>query len=264
LQRALAEGPLENAYVAERLAQWANRKYNLGWTVEQIQALSWPDLEQQLLQLSQDYLLNGRLEKEIDQALSTHQPDQLLAWARQRFGRLVDEQALAGPDPRAELLRAGRELLRFELTRLERYVLIRAFDQMWKDHMYEMDLLKSSIGLRGYAERDPRIEYKREGTRMFQEMMERTRQRVTDDIFKVQLVTSGAIRSTYQVSQTSHADSTGAGFSAAQTDYQAAMSQQGEAAKPQTIRRAQPKVGRNDPCPCGSGKKYKQCCGRSR
>jgi preprotein translocase subunit SecA len=264
LQRALSEGPLENAYVAESIVQWANRKYNLGWTVEQVQSRPVQDIERDLIECTKDCLVNGRLEGEVERALSQHTGEQLVEWARTRFGRLVDEESLGGDDPRAELLRAGRELVRFELTRLERYVLLRTLDAAWKDHMYEMDLLRHGIGLRGYAERDPRIEYKREGTRMFHEMMERTRGRVTDDIFKVQLVASAAAQSSYNVSRLSHADSTGAGFNAAQADYQAAMAQQGEGAKPQTIRRQQPKVGRNAPCPCGSGKKYKNCCGKAR
>ncbi len=263
LQRALSEGPLENAYVAEGVVHWANRKYNLGWTVEQVQQRSWQELESELIQYARDCLMNGRLKQEVTDALEQHQGPELLEWARQRFGRLVDEQALEGQDPRAELIRAGRELVRFELTRLERFVLLRTLDATWKDHMYEMDLLRGSIGLRGYAERDPRIEYKREGTRMFREMMQRTRGRVTDDIFKVQLVASAAAQSSYQVSQLSHADSTGSGFSSAEADYRAAMAQQGAAARPQTIRRQQPKVGRNAPCPCGSGKKHKNCCGKA-
>ncbi|MFQ6048466.1 MAG: hypothetical protein ACE5K7_03790, partial [Phycisphaerae bacterium] len=249
LQRTLAEGPLDNAYVAQKIAQWANYKYAAGWSVEFVQAQSLAELERQLIELSQQYLLNGRLEAEIDQALAERSGQALAEWARQRFGRLVDVKALDGGDARQELLRAGRELLRYELARLERFVLLRTFDEMWKDHMYEMDLLKSSIGLRGYAERDPRIEYKREGTRMFHEMMGRVRQRVTDDIFKVQLVVTPAMQSVYQTGQASHADSTGAGFSQAAAEYQTAAGSQAEAPRPQTIRRDRPRVGRNDPCP---------------
>jgi preprotein translocase subunit SecA len=141
--------------------------------------------------------------------------------------------------------------------------------------MYSMDLLRHGIGLRGYAERDPKIEYKREGTRMFNEMMVNIRERVTDLIFKVQIamrpdegagarVAAAGGGLAYSNLQTTKADATGAGFASAAADQDAAMQKQGEAAKPQTIRRETPRVGRNEPCPCGSGKKYKQCCGKAR
>ena len=155
-------------------------------------------------------------------------------------------------------------------------------DAVWKDHMYGMDLLRHSIGLRGYAEQDPKIAYKREGTRMFNEMLENFRERVTDLIFKVKIAGYGGGGYTegdggggpaagapggggaFASMTATKADATGAGFSAAAEDQQAAMRQQGEGGQAKTIRRETPRVGRNDPCPCGSGKKYKQCHGRGR
>jgi preprotein translocase subunit SecA len=147
--------------------------------------------------------------------------------------------------------------------------------------MYGMDLLRHSIGLRGYAEQDPKIAYKREGTRMFNEMLENIRERVTDLIFKVRIAGYGeagyadsraaagapvgpAAGGAYAGASASKADATNVGFSSAAADQEAAMRQQGEGGRPQPIRRATPKVGRNEPCPCGSGKKYKHCCGKAR
>jgi preprotein translocase subunit SecA len=139
--------------------------------------------------------------------------------------------------------------------------------------MYGMDLLRHSIGLRGYAEQDPKIAYKREGTRMFNEMLENIRERLTDLVFKVRIAGQGAeaapaaageaARDAYSNATASKADATNVGFSAAADDQEAAMRQQGAGAQTQTIRREAPRVGRNDPCPCGSGKKYKKCCGKS-
>ncbi|MEP0843162.1 MAG: SEC-C domain-containing protein [Phycisphaerae bacterium] len=99
-------------------------------------------------------------------------------------------------------------------------------------------------------------------------MWKTIRQRVTDMIFKVSAggdpsrEGGGRTVATNPQIQLRHDASTGAGFAGATPDQQAAMRAQGEAAKPVTIRRDQPKIGRNDPCPCGSGKKYKQCHGR--
>ncbi|MBU0616287.1 MAG: SEC-C domain-containing protein, partial [Planctomycetes bacterium] len=145
------------------------------------------------------------------------------------------------------------------------------FDAVWKDHMYAMDLLRHGIGLRGYAERDPKIEYKREGTRLFRELLSNIRERVTDLVFKVQVSMAPATAETPAEIEgqpapagitAQHADATNVGFSSAAEDQEAAMRKQGEGGKAQTIRRATPKVGRNSPCPCGSGKKYKHCHGK--
>jgi preprotein translocase subunit SecA len=247
-----------------RLAAWGNRKYGLNWTYEHFAGKNPGQVFQELRALNEDYLRSGRLDGEIDAAIAQHQGEALAAWARERFGAVMDGHPLdlAG-DVRAQLQTCAYQMLRYELTQLERHVLLSTLDAAWKDHMYAMDLLRSGIGLRGYAERDPKIEYKREGTRMFNEMLANMRERVTDVIFKVQVAIEPEAAGrgiAYSNVQTQHADATGAGFSAA--DQEAAMRKQGEAGQQQTIRRETPKVGRNDPCPCGSGKKYKQCCGK--
>ena len=140
-----------------------------------------------------------------------------------------------------------------------------------------MDLLRESIGLRGVAERDPRIEYKKEGSRLFQEFMKAIRDRVTDVIFKVRYERAGVPRNVYENATESfqRANSTGVGASPAAQEVraeQAAMAQEASPVQTEeestadrkvaTIVNDSPKVGRNDPCPCGSGKKYKQCHGK--
>jgi preprotein translocase subunit SecA len=146
---------------------------------------------------------------------------------------------------------------------LEQYVLLQIYDQMWKDHMHAMDLLKEAIGLRAYAEQDPKIAYKREGFRMFNEMLENIREKVTSIIFRARLSDETTARSAYNIRAAQHADATNLALSQVDADRAAAMRGQGEGQKVvDPIRREQPRVGRNDPCPCGSGKKYKQCHGK--
>ncbi len=118
-----------------------------------------------------------------------------------------------------------------------------------------MDHLRDSIGLRGYAERDPKIEYTREGSRLFEEMLQAVQSRVTAMLFKVKLTSGESARSVYNIAQTRHDQM--------QMDYSQANDAQAGQPPPvaKTIRKKTPKVGRNDPCPCGSGKKYKKCCG---
>ena len=276
LQRA---GSNINAFL-EIVTRWANRKYGLEWTYEHFAGKKPQEVFEELRDLNHAYMREGRLDQEIDAALAQHEGAALAEWARKRFGDVAQTELEDAEVPgREELQRAAYQMLRYELTMLERMVLLTTFDAVWKDHMYSMDLLRHGIGLRGYAERDPKIEYKREGTRLFNETLGNIRERVTDLIFKVQVTMrpdfgeeggdgsgdgSGPDGgdSAYANATTQHADATNAGFATAAEDRQAAMRKQGEAGTPQTIRRETPKVGRNDPCPCGSGKKYKQCCGK--
>ena len=273
IQYALQVGGTNANEVYSRIAAWANRKFGVKWTYEHFAGKSPKEVFHELRAMNEDYLANGKLDTEIDVALKEHAGDDLLDWARKRFGAVMDSHPLEpDEDVRGQLQTCAYEMLRYELTQLERYVLLTTFDAVWKDHMYAMDLLRHGIGLRGYAERDPKIEYKREGTRMFNEALANNRERVTDLIFKVQIAMrpSGEDDGTappgtgsgYANMQTTKADATGAGFSTAEDDQDAAMRKQGAAGQPQTIRREAPKVGRNDPCPCGSGKKYKQCHGK--
>jgi preprotein translocase subunit SecA len=113
--------------------------------------------------------------------------------------------------------------------------------------------------LRGYAEQDPRVAYKREGSRLFQDMLSGVTDKVTEMVFKVRLTANTQASSVYQISNVVHEQLSG--YDHLSRD----MADQAQAAEPQkvqTIVRDEPRVGRNDPCPCGSGKKYKKCCGK--
>ncbi|MGB1124840.1 MAG: preprotein translocase subunit SecA [Phycisphaeraceae bacterium] len=111
------------------------------------------------------------------------------AYLLDRFAKEVSDEELAEyADDRVGLIKAkGAELFRTELSALEAEVLRTILDQAWKDHLFEMDQLKSSISLRGYAEKDPRIEYKREGARTYREMQAMVRDRVTELAFRARL-----------------------------------------------------------------------------
>jgi len=249
-----------NVYGFEALTEWANRKYNAGFSVDEVQKMKPQVLSNRLLELSEQYN-NGQLIKEIDDSISRLDTPAIADWANGRFDAKFTEGQLADDEHRREvLLQAGREFLRRELSDLEKYVLIQVFDAAWKDHLYNMDHLKDSIWMRSWAEKDPKTEYKREGYRMFNEMLANVESRVTDIIFKVHLEAGARARSVWNVSQTVH-DQVGQ-FAMAERQRAAAQAPQGEA-KVKQVKLEGPKVGRNDPCPCGSGKKYKKCCGKN-
>jgi preprotein translocase subunit SecA len=132
----------------------------------------------------------------------------------------------------------GSEMMRY----LEKIILLQVVDSQWKDHLLAMDHLKEGIGLRGYGQRDPLVEYKKEAFDMFSEMTERISTEVLRRLFKIRIQKQETIRRE-QKKQIQLNYNRGEGSSVMQT-----------------VRRGR-KVGRNDPCPCGSGRKYKKCCG---
>ncbi len=248
-----------NIYGIEALSRWANKKFEAGLSTEDIQTLKPAVLFKRLLEFSEK-LNNGQLEQLIEVKVNSLDTEQLIQWANERFNASFTQQSIGQSEERKQkILEAGKEFLRQELADLERYVLLQVFDGAWKDHLYVMDHLKEGIGLRAMAEQDPKTEYKREGFRLFEEMLETIEDRVTDIIFKVRLEAGARTRSVWNVSNISH-DEVGQ-FALAERQRAAAQAPQGEARVKQIVL-DKPKVGRNDPCPCGSGKKYKKCCGK--
>ena len=123
-----------------------------------------------------------------------------------------------------------------------------------------MDHLKESIYLRAFAEKDPKVEYKHEGFKMFNEMLAATDDKVAGTIFKVRIAPDTKTRNVWNVSAAKHDEVNQ--FAMSERQRAAATAPQGEQ-KVKQIKLDQPKVGRNQPCPCGSGKKYKKCCGKN-
>ena len=143
----------------------------------------------------------------------------------------------------------GADIMRLH----ERYLLLQVIDQQWKDHLLMLDHLKEGIGLRGYGQRDPLIEYKKESFDLFQEMMERVQDRVVKYLWKMDVVVQreGEDEESQRVQRSLPP----------QKPKQQPMFLSSGKQESQTVKRREAKVGRNDPCPCGSGKKYKKCHG---
>ena len=143
-----------------------------------------------------------------------------------------------------------------EIRELERVVVLKVVDQKWMDHIDNMEELKNGIGLRAYGQKDPVVQYRIEGTDMFDEMNENIRLDVVKILSHVEKVGN--------VVRTSNVKVTNEGFDeSAISLVEGKLSQSDKNHVQQTIVNDGPKVGRNDPCPCGSGKKYKNCCGRN-
>jgi len=140
------------------------------------------------------------------------------------------------------------------LRRWEQYIYLQSIDQLWKDHLLAMDHLRQGIGLRGYGQKDPKQEYKKEGYEMFVQMTWRVKSAVIGNILRLQVVRQETAE---------EIEAKRLALARRQRVVESHGSEGDGAAKPkqETVVRAQPKVGRNDPCPCGSGKKYKKCHG---
>ncbi|MQY69995.1 MAG: hypothetical protein GH145_03915 [Firmicutes bacterium] len=168
---------------------------------------------------------------------------------RQQLMKVITQEVRKAYQKKEE--RLGEELMRT----LEKMILLHTIDSQWKDHLYSMDALKEGIGLRGYGQRDPLIEYKREAFEMFEELTQRIKENVTELIFKVEISREPSrervLVGTPQVPQP-------ALVGANQGKERMGTSQESHLPH----RSGKTKIGRNDPCPCGSGKKYKHCCGR--
>jgi len=135
------------------------------------------------------------------------------------------------------------------MRQIEKVVLLQTLDSLWKDHLLAMDHLKEGIGLRGYGQRNPLVEYQREGFEMFEALMRVNQQDVIEKVFSVQ------VRREQDVQQ----------IEQQQPRPQKVVMSHGTQTVdpgPSTVKRDGDKVGRNDPCPCGSGKKYKRCHGK--
>src|SRR5262249_12001951 len=136
------------------------------------------------------------------------------------------------------------------LRQLEKIIMLQTIDGLWKDHLLNMDHLKEGIGLRGYGQKNPLQEYQKEGFEMFEEMIHRIQEDVVQKLFTVEIARESAVQE-MQVQQRPQRMVLSHG----------AADQ--PAAAPATAKRDVMKAGRNDPCPCGSGKKYKRCHGKN-
>jgi len=141
-----------------------------------------------------------------------------------------------------------RELGAENLRHLERLILLQMVDTHWKEHLLNMDHLKEGIGLRGYGQKNPLNEYKKEGFAMFMAMIEMVKQQTVNTLFRVQLVASDEVNNLEEEQRQRR------------QPMQLGHGEEEAERKPKT--REGDKIGRNEPCPCGSGKKYKRCCGQ--
>jgi preprotein translocase subunit SecA len=266
-------------YDREKLVESARARFGVDLSLEDLKNKQRHEIRETLLEQSRQRaavaektLEEGqrRLESLFDGQAPNDRPargngqlESLSVWMELNLGCNLSPEEIARLNRRqlqTRLTNAIEERFRPEMRRMERIVVLEILDEAWKNHLLVMDHLKDSIGLRGYAQIDPKVEYKREGMKTFEEMWNSVRQRVTDTVFHVEDLPANFVGSTWKESQAIKEDAP-SGSEIAQQQ-QAAIDGTQADKKPEPIRNRQPRVGRNDPCPCGSGKKYKHCHGK--
>ena len=223
-----------------------------------------------------DYALDTYLNEKV--GIDKWDLDGLTQYLDSRFSvktKDLNLDQMRRPDIRDTILGRMKEMyedkekaLGAEMTRhLERMILLQVVDSRWKDHLYAMDSLREGIGLRAYGQRDPLVEYQHEGYAMFMDMIDRIKEETLEYIFKIRAIREEKEVAVFDLSrqQLLHEEKNQfQDLPLKQDEGDLVPSYEGQLPDQRvaTYKRETAKVGRNDPCPCGSGKKYKKCCGR--
>ncbi len=289
LTRFLAErsqGQQSPRYDRDGLAAWATDRFGVYIDPEEIRTKLRPEIEELLLGVAHREYPGGKLATELEHLLQdclfegetspgvpdTDGTNKLAAWANEHLETSYTGEQLrvmTRAEARRKLVDALDAKHRPEMREMEKVLVLQILDQSWMEHLRTMDHLRSSVGLRGYAQVDPKVEYKREGMKIFEEMWSGVSDKVTDLVFRMEQLDPDFLSylgSRWQLDRAQaihHAPEpevaavTG-GIRASQ-EAAIAASQQTTETKKEPVRNVGKKVGRNDPCPCGSGKKFKAC-----
>jgi preprotein translocase subunit SecA len=270
----------------DSLVAWAKSRFNTDISEEEMTTEMLGDVRNRLIERSEAHYLSGEklaaeAEAKVKEFFGGAEPNtaakyvagnngalaSFSQWLNQQLNCQLPPEQLGEMDE-SQLQRQVQQAIedRFhpEIRRMERQVLLSIVDSSWKDHLLAMDHLRSAISLKSYAQMDPKVEYKREGMRMYGDMWFAIGERMTDLIFRMEALDEGFIADTWNETNAQHAPPPPMSSVARQqvADLKAADSAAAPA-KPEPIRNTDTRVGRNDPCPCGSGKKYKACHGRN-
>ncbi len=267
----------------EGLVGWANRRFEEEVVLEDLKSKQRDEIRDYLVGKSKHH---QQVAKRVVEELQTRvnelnergalplQSDpeaanSLVDWFKQTIEyelSLSDIEDLEEEELQQQLEAIVEDYYHPEMRRMERIVLLEIVDSAWKDHLLAMDYLRSAVGQRGMAQLDPKVEYKREGMRLFEGLWRSIGERVTDLIFRMEQLSEDFVSNTLVETSARHdefstSESSPSEFAQEQED--AANREQGQS-KIETIRNRDARIGRNEPCPCGSGKKYKSCCMRKR
>ena len=284
-------GPNEISVNREALATWATERFQsptLGETIRneagetlfdamteanRVIIVKAEETNQEVDRLVDELFRGLGKEKSVKAARSANRNalDKIVKWGTEELNDTITEDELLRwnrEDLELRLRRAIDDKYFPEIRRMERSLLLNIVDESWKNHLLAMDHLRSAVGLKGYAQIDPKVEYKREGMRLFDQMWFSIGERMTDLVFRVETLDLGPVRSKMVETSARHdeaprIEAQKVQLSKEQESQQRAIEASNEPVRVDPIRKDNSRIGRNDPCPCGSGKKYKNCCLKS-
>ena len=273
----------QKRYDREKLMAWARDRFGIELDSEEFKNRQRDEIQELLLRHSRAaheraeaagqaaharlaQLFGDRDAQQTVGAVANGELDSLADWLRGELGRDLPADELAALT-RGELEREVSEALddryRPEMRRMERSLVLQLLDAAWKDHLLAMDHLRSSVGLRSYAQVDPKVEFKREGMKLFDTMWDTVGERVTELVYRMEQLDEGWIGSLWTGAEARHEEAGSTATEIANQQREAVEgSEQAGQVKVEPIRHHGQRVGRNDPCPCNSGKKFKNCCMR--
>lgn len=265
----------------EGLVQWAAKRFEANVSVDDLKNKQREEIRAFLIDQSREHQKQAKVRREELRA-KVHQlaangsvplksangeATSLSSWLKETISYDVGSSNVAeleSDELEEKLSYALEDHYHPEMRRMERLVLLEIVDSAWKDHLLAMDYLRSAVGQRGMAAMDPKVEFKREGMRMFTELWQSIGERCTDLIFRMEQLNEDFVGETWVETEASHQKVASTTEIAKQQQEAIDMSQGGGGDRRiEPIRNRGKKVGRNDPCPCGSGKKYKACCMRN-
>lgn len=265
----------------EALVNWARERFEVDLDVDDLKSKQRDEIRQLLLQHSKTDQqrvedASQAVKKKLDSIFpsgsngtpagslsSNGEIDSLADWSKQTLDLELPKSEISELDRvslEQKLMIAVEDRFHPEIRRMERALVLQIVDTAWKDHLLAMDHLRSAVSFVGFAQVDPKVEYKREGRRLFEQMWVSIGQRTTDLIFRMEQLNEDFIGSTWVDAKAVHESAPSAKQLASDQDRAIEGSQDEKAVE--TIRNRGARVGRNEPCSCGSGKKYKNCCMR--
>jgi len=269
----------------EGLLRWANKRFRCQLDAAAMQSLSIEASAEKILTASREFLPQDDITAQVNGCLTKAFPTiqgkpgplsdpnalrELHDFVFQRFETKLDlEEMQKQPQEttKIEALKAYEMKYRPEMGQAERQVLLELLDNSWKEHLYHMDFLRQNVGLVGYAQKDPKVEYKRQGMKEFDAMWDRIGESATSAVFRLERESDPRfLRDVWHETAAVHESAAPIvaeePVAAQPSMIQESGTQPGQAPTAvEPIRNREKKVGRNDPCPCGSGKKYKNCHG---
>ena len=290
MQRFLGDAGASSSTGRAELARWASSRFGVSLDDDALRGRSLDEIESQLVECSRTWLPkidaaallneyldgvwpgqasgNGSAEATSEQVpASAELATQISEWTQRELGCEVDSGELTG-STRAQVVQLVlgnfNRQFRPELSHAERALLLEILDVAWKEHLYYMDQLRDGINLVGYAQKDPKVEYKREGRRAFLQMWKRIGEQVSSAIFRLEKESPEFVGSLWQITGIRHDAVNVGGDFPAESQESSGQGPEDSSEEPPAVEpivNQVAKVGRNDPCPCGSGKKYKKCHG---